>query len=355
MTSKQDTKKEITFRDKVEALYQVAKFRPKFAVAVIVLSTLAAMLEGFGLSFILPIIDVAQSGGAEPKDASGVLQVFLRVYDILNLPFTIEYLVTGVIGIMTIRFTASFLVGWFRAAIETQYVRYLQTEVFDRALDARISYFDNQGSDAILNTIVTQSEYAGQVIRFAIQTIEQAMLSLVYVSIALYLAPQLTLAVGGFLTVVFYFFSDYLESGYSLGDQVATAKEEIQEFAQAGTQGIRDVKLFGVSSELRRKFKGSVESFETNRIILRRNEEAIKNFYQLATAVGVFVLLYGALTFSSLSFGALGIFLFAMFRLGPKLSALNNNFYRTQGELPHLVKTQAFIDTIKIIESKKSR
>lgn len=347
MPSLQNSDEELTIREKANALYEVAKFRPKFAAAVVGLSILAALLEGFGLSFILPIIDLAQSGGTSPSDASSVLQVFLRVYEILGVPFTMGYLVTGVIGIMTVRFTTSFLVGWFRAAIETQYVRYLQTEAFDHALDARISYFDNQGSDDILNAIVTQAEYAGQVIRFAIQTIEQAMLSLVYVAIALYFAPQLTLAVGGLLVVAFYFFSHVIESGYSLGDQVAIAKEGIQEHSQAGTQGIRDVKLFGMSEELRNKFRDSVEAFEHHRIRLRRNQEAINNFYQLATAVGVFVLLYAALTFSSLSFGALGIFLFAMFRLGPKLSALKDNLYRTQGELPHLVRTQVFVDTLK--------
>jgi subfamily B ATP-binding cassette protein MsbA len=48
-----------------------------------------------------------------------------------------------------------------------------------------------------------------------------------------------------------------------------------------------------------------------------------------------------------MSLGALGVFLFAMFKLGPKASGLNSKFYRIENYLPHLVRTQAFLDEIE--------
>ncbi|WP_224333824.1 ABC transporter ATP-binding protein [Haloprofundus halobius] len=343
MSTLQDTNVGLGWRQKLRAMYRVAKFKPKLASAVVFFSVVAAVLEGFGLSFILPIVELAQSGGVNPGEADGLLGLFLTLYSFLGIPFTMGYLVVGVVTIMTVRFTSSFLVGWFRGAIETQYVRYLQEEAFDNALDAEIGYFDTEGSDDILNAIVTQAEYAGRVIRYALQTVEQALLSLMYVAIALYLAPVLTVVTAALLASVAVLFRNVLEGGYSLGDEVADAKEGIQENAQAGTQGIRDVKLFGLADELREGFTESVQQFERSRIKLLRNESAITNFYQLVTAVSVFVLIYAALTFSSLELGALGVFLFAMFRLGPKVSNLNRLVYRVEGELPHLVRTQAFV------------
>ncbi|KTG09031.1 multidrug ABC transporter permease [Haloprofundus marisrubri] len=343
MSTLQDTNVELDWRQKLRAMYRVAKFKPKLASAVVCFSIVAAVLEGFGLSFILPIVELAQAGGINPGETDGLLGLFFSIYSILGIPFTMGYLVLGVVTIMTVRFTSSFLVGWFRGAIETQYVRHLQQEAFNNALNAEIGYFDTEGSDDILNAIVTQAEYAGRVIRYALQTVEQAMLSLMYVAIALYLAPVLTVVTAALLASVAVLFRNVLEGGYSLGDEVADAKEGIQENAQAGTQGIRDVKLFGLAGELREGFTKSVEQFERSRIKLLRNESAITNFYQLVTAVSVFVLIYAALTFSSLELGALGVFLFAMFRLGPKVSNLNRLVYRVEGELPHLVRTQAFV------------
>jgi len=61
----------------------------------------------------------------------------------------------------------------------------------------------------------------------------------------------------------------------------------------------------------------------------------------------VFVLIYLALTFVDLSIGALGVFLFAMFRLGPRASNVNSLFYKVENELPHLVRTLEFVERLE--------
>ncbi|MDJ1431977.1 ABC transporter ATP-binding protein [Halostagnicola sp. A-GB9-2] len=346
MSETDDGTLDLTWREKGQALYRVATFQPFFAAGVIVLAVIAALLEGIGLSFLMPIVEVAESGG-QPEDADGILEAFLTVYEFLGIPFSLGYLVTGVAVIMTVRYTTSFLVGWLRAAIETKYVRHLQEEAFNHALDAEIAYFDEEGSDDILNAIVTQAEYAGKVIRYVINVIEQGLLAAMYLAIAMILSPSLTVFTIVLLGGVTILFRSVLDTGYSLGDKVADAKEGIQSNAQAGTQGVREVKLFGIVDELRSGFSKSAEKFETNRIKVQRNSAAITNFYQLTTAVTVFVLIYLALTFSAMNLSQLGVFLFAMFQLGPKVSNLNKYVYRVESELPHLVRTQEFIDELE--------
>jgi subfamily B ATP-binding cassette protein MsbA len=48
-----------------------------------------------------------------------------------------------------------------------------------------------------------------------------------------------------------------------------------------------------------------------------------------------------------MSLGTLGVFLFAMFRLSPKASSLSSTAYRIEKNLPHLVRTQNFINDLK--------
>jgi subfamily B ATP-binding cassette protein MsbA len=64
-------------------------------------------------------------------------------------------------------------------------------------------------------------------------------------------------------------------------------------------------------------------------------------------AITVFVLIYVSLVYTSMSLSALGIFLFAIFRLGPKVSTLSTVMYRLDSELPHLIRTHRFIDEIE--------
>ncbi len=58
-------------------------------------------------------------------------------------------------------------------------------------------------------------------------------------------------------------------------------------------------------------------------------------------------LVYVAISFRALSIAELGVFLFAMLRLAPRLSSLSSTIYAIEGELPHLVRTHQFIDRLE--------
>lgn len=336
-------------REKIHALFDVAKFNPKFTVLIVVLGLGAAVLEGIGLGFILPIIEIVQSENPA-AEASGVLGVFVTVYRTLGIPFALQFVIIGVALVMTVRYTLSFMVAWFREALRTYYTRDLQIRAFDNALDAKVEYYDQEGSDDILNAIITQTFYAGRVIMRVVKFIEQAFLSVVYLLIALVVAPVLTLYTSVVLGGITVLMRQVIEPGYNLGDKVADANEQRQAAAQAGTQGIRDIRIFGVADELFDDFVGAVNKYTGARISLRRNEAAIQKFYNLLVSVSVFALIYFALTFANLSISSLAVFLFAMFRLGPRVSNLNQMFYRIENDLPHLVRTQEFIQTLEQYE-----
>jgi len=53
-----------------------------------------ALLEGVGLGFLLPIIEITQSS-ADPSNADGLLGTFVQIYSFVGLPFTLEYLILG--------------------------------------------------------------------------------------------------------------------------------------------------------------------------------------------------------------------------------------------------------------------
>ncbi|WP_159904773.1 ABC transporter ATP-binding protein [Salinirussus salinus] len=334
-------------REQLRALVRVARYRPAFTAAIVGAGVFAAALEAVGLSFILPIVEIVQSSSDPAAEADGVLGMFVAVYQTLGIPFTLGSVVVGVSLVLAVRWTLTFIVRWLRESLAFNYMRDLQTRSFDNALDACIEYFDHEGSDDILNAIVTQAEYAGRVIRHVVVFLEQFLLSLMYLVIAFVIAPLLTLFTAVFLGGLSVVFRYVLEPGYDIGDRVADANERVQEAAQAGTQGIRDTKLFGLQSELFSDFLDAVGQFAKSSIKLRRNQEAIKSFYSLLTAISVFALIYLAIAFMNMSLGSLGVFLFAMFRLGPKASALNSKLYQIENTLPHLVRTQQFIDELE--------
>jgi subfamily B ATP-binding cassette protein MsbA len=142
-------------------------------------------------------------------------------------------------------------------------------------------------------------------------------------------------------------------SGYDLGDAVAEANERLQQIAQAGMIGIRDIRVFNLDDEIYDEYLDALEKYTRSKVTIRRNRAAINQFQNLAVAVFVFALIYFALTFVNLSFGELGLFLFVMFQLGPRVSTINKRFYKVEENLPHLVRTQTFMRELEEWEESR--
>lgn len=336
------TSADVDRKEKINALLDVARYRPKFVVLVIILGIVVAILEGVGLTFIIPIIELVQA--KDPiSEADGLMAVFLTIYQSLGIPFTLGFVIAGVTVIMIFRYTGSFLYNWLRRVLRYSYQRHLQKRAFDSALEARMEYFDEEGSDRILNAIITEASASARAIDRIIKLFNLLLLTLVYLLIALWISPLLTLIAVTILGSITFVIRNVVNPGYDLGDRVADANERRHEAAQAGMIGIRDIRIYNFRREIHQKFVDAVNKYTRNKIKLKRNEAAISQFYNLSVSVFVFALIYVALMFTDISFGQFGLFLFAMFQLGPKVSGLNKRFYSLENDLPHLVRTQRFI------------
>jgi len=247
---------------------------------------------------------------------------------------------------MTVRYTLSFLVAWLKAYLATEYEAALRTQAFENALNARVGYYDDEGSDDILNAIITETRFSGTVIKKGVETMERLFLVVMYLSIMLYITPLMTAVAIGLLGTITVVLRVGIEPAVTVGTRVAEANERVQTAVQAGTQGVRDVKLFRMSEELFGNFRSALEQYRSSQVAISRNEAAITNFYQLAAAVTIFVLIYVGFVFTGLDLGELGIFLIAMFQLAPRISSLNSQLYSLEGALSHLVRTHEFLDSL---------
>jgi len=341
----------VSWTEQARTLVDVARYRPLMTAGIILLNLLLASLEGIGLGFILPIVEAAQ-GSSGPSGDSRLLRIFEQMYDLLGVPFTIEFLIVGVILIITVRYATSFIAMWAAIILRTDYVLDMRTRAFENTLNAEVSYFDTKGSEEMLNAIITQTKYAGQTITQVIRTFNLLLMCSVYIIIALLVAPVLMLVTGTVLLLFMYGIRYALESGFSIGHRVAKANELVQETVQAGTEGIRDVKLFQLTDEIFDQFRAAMDQYVNATVAQQRNKALINSTSQFATAIALFGLIYVGTQLASLTLGGLGLFLFAVFRLGPKLSQLNDTFYQAQSTLPHLVRTQEFVHRLEQVQEE---
>lgn len=328
------------------AVREAAAHNPALAGGILLLSVATALLEGVGVGFILPIVEFTQSS-SPATGAEGVLGLFVRVYGALGIAFTLEMLVVGVAAVMTVRFSLSFAVSWLRAVLDTGYQRALRQRLFEALAYGRIDDIDEAGSDDLLNSLLTETNQAGNIVSGLVDIVEGALRGVIYLGIAAILAPGLTLvavvSLGASTLVVRY----VLEPAYAVGDDIADVNEVLQRLSQAGIQGMRDVRLFTLRDELVERMRSALDQFFDAGVRLERNKAALSNVNQLMNSLVVFGLIYVGIRYTGLSLGEMGVFLFAIFRLSPTITQVNNLVYAIDGTLPHLVRVQERIETLE--------
>jgi subfamily B ATP-binding cassette protein MsbA len=337
---------EVTTAAKVESLTRIFRFDPPFTVAIVVFGGVTALFEAVGLTFLLPIVTIVEGGRAAAGSAGGAVGVFLAVYRALGVPFTLGTVLLGVAAVMAVRYTATFMLTWYSTRLHLEYERHLKDRAFAGAVAADVGYYDSEGSDDVLNAVITQTRFAGKLLDRLVRFLQQSLLAGMYLLVCLLLAPVLTVLAAVALAGITYLVRGVLEPGYTVGERVADANRRIQAVAQAGTQGIEDVQLFGMGPEVIDRFRTQLERYVEANVALQKNKSAIRNFYKLNVIVVLLAVIYAAAELFALSFAPLTLFLLVMVRLAFRVSRLNTKFYNVEGELPHLVRTHRFMDEI---------
>ncbi|MDG5776142.1 ABC transporter ATP-binding protein [Haloarculaceae archaeon H-GB1-1] len=339
----------VSLRQKLAALKRTFHYRPYLILLLVGLNVIVGVLEAFGLSFVVPIFEIAESGGVTSADTSSgaILGVFDRLYETVGIPFTLETLVIGAALAIISRYTIGFVVDYGQARLQETFHRDLQRQVFERLLSARIGYVDDEGSQPIVNSIVTETGQGTTGIMLILTFSEHVLITSGYLALALFVSPLLTVVSLVVLGTIALLFKFVLEPAYEVGDRQAKANERIQEIAQEVTRGLPEVKTFGLAGTMRERFLGYVRLRAASKIRIDRNKKAISNLYSMVTGLVLFGLIYLGFVVSSLSLASLGLFIIAMYRLAPRVSQLANLLYSADGRLPHLVRTFTLIDELE--------
>jgi len=338
---------EPTLREKARAVRTVAGYRPWFAAGIVAVNLVTALLEGVGVGLLLPIIETAQSGDTLATQDTGVTGYFAAAYGFVGLSPTLETLLLGLAAVMTVRYGLSFLTTVLQVQLRTQYIVHLRQQCFEHLLGVAVSFVDERDDDELLNTIVTEIAQSSAIVQQLLDTVQTVFFISAYMTVALLIAPRLTFVAVVVLGTVVFLTRYAIRPGYEVGEGVAAANERIQGLVTAGIRGIREIKLFNMFDDVKDEYRHVHSEFERTNVALARNQAAIANANQLLNALALFALVYVAIDYLTLSFASLGVFLFAMFRLSPQISSLNNTLYAADGDLPHLVRCQNLVDELR--------
>jgi ATP-binding cassette subfamily C protein len=299
-------------------MYNLSRLR--FALNVLLMIGLGT-LEGVGVLMIIPLLYVTgiASGTESGGDFTTSLAAFIRNVGIeLNLPI-----------VLLLYISLNFVQSWLQRkqtllniGIMQDYSIYLTAKLFRVIAFAEWQLLINKTRAAIANTLINETIRVYSGINACLQLMVNTVVTAVQVSLAMLIAPSLTLWVLGGAAVIFLLMQSVLKEAHTIGYELSALSEKLFFNLTEHLNGIKEVKACGIEAE-------QVGTFVKLRSMLKDNlmrymvlQTRTDILYRVGATVFISAFLYSAVEVFKLSPWDFILIAVIASRLWPRISAL---------------------------------
>lgn len=305
---------------------------------IIVLGFFASILEGIGISAIIPLFSFVTGGGGQAADT--ITQIISHIFAFVGLPYTFRFLIIFVGALFVTRIIAVFAIQNISARIVYRYACDMRNKLFALTLKARWPFLSKQKVGHLDQLLLTNTTNTAQFFSFFSTAVLITTKTLTYIIVAVNISPViavLSLVAGVALTLVLkpIFYRNKVFSARS-----EELNRTIAHFVSQHISGMKVVKslvaespVAGAGGVYFEDFRALYVKMTTIRGLLEMGVQ----FVGLAFIAGVFVYMY---RFSNFNFATFGIIVYAVNQIFTQVQAAQVQFHAISMMFPYL--TSAF-------------
>jgi len=286
---------------------------PIRSAIMILLLTLAGLLEGVGVVTLLPLLEILTS--AEGRETSGVSQAIAGFLARFGLEPSLGVLLLIIFGAMTAKalliWTAMRQVGFTIAQVTTD----LRMELLRALLAARWRYYIDQSAGRFGNAISTEARRAAAAYREGCSLVAGIIQVIAYLLVALLISWQIALAALVAGSLMLFLLRGLVGMAREAGrDQTELMRSLISRLTDA-LRGIKPVRAMGKERHLRPLLEGETRGLNE---ALRKEVSASETLRLLHEPIvtGMLALgLFAAFSLGDFSFAAITVMAFVFYRL----------------------------------------
>jgi len=307
-------------------------------VVLLILSLLVGGLEAATVATVYPILNVAFTDGI--GEGNIVLSIFKAFTD--SLPIIDEFIAYCLLFMIlaVLAFVVKAISVRYRAVFISGIVHEKQNEILKKFLRADYQYFiDHKEGELIYNTTSAPGALSPLILATT-ELVAQALLSISILLLLFSLSWPGTMSVL-FVALLYYFLTRYLAEkvSYISGREQADAGRETIVVLNEAIGGIKQVKVFTNAADWVRRFNRTVDKYWHHTIRLQTWQQILNPGLMLILYLSIGIVAVSIRMFAPASFSELipvfGTFAFAVFRLVPVITIINNSTLQIMAVLPN--------------------
>ena len=325
-------------------------------IGLVGLYFVATVFEGIGLTMLLPVFHLLQSGETATQLAAtsrwwGYLVNFYGFFDMtVTVPLL---LVTSFLAILTRQALVYFRLV-YSGYVKFTVIRAIRDRAFRAFLRAQLGYGEKDGLGRIVNDLTTEAAVAVESGMTSISLFSMSMLALVYLGILLALSVKMTAIALIVIAVAVIPMIRVVKRGQTVGQLLVGANSALLNFLSQRLRSARLVRLSGMEEAEYENMR--VHTAEQYKQVMEGNILRARTTAMIEPIIAgaAFAFLYFGVTKFGMSLEQIGLFLVIIIRLVPVVKELANVRYSLAnqlGSVTRVLERQASLEAAREIDT----
>lgn len=303
----------------IQALFPLLKLYPWAIPIIISLWILSAVLEGFGISLLIPFLQSFDPAAAQTATTNVLIGVLNRLFGQLPPDQRLVIIPLSIFGCILLKNCLSYsnavLLHWLNARISDR----LRSRIYQQLLSVSDRYLEQQDFGQLSNLLLTETWNTSRALGTLFGLIANACTILVFVILLQMLSWKLTLLVGLVIGLISLCIRWVTRSAKQIGQRAVEANSVLAARMWDGLAGMRVIRSFGREPYEQERFDRASRQVRRTFLQLETISAAIGPLYEVLSALLLLSTLSIALLYQQASLPTLLTFLFILYRLQPQV------------------------------------
>ena len=303
---------------------------------------LGALSEFVSLSLFVPILDFIQQG-SDIQPTNKLVAIIIAIFNLVGLKPSLFNLLIFAVMASSFQFFMVFCKGIIIALLFFPVRKDIRNSCFSNLMNSSISYFDNKKSGDITNIMIEQINQVGYAIDMFVRIIADILLLLVYLAFIFMVSWKISLAIFILGLAKYLLTLGFVRRSRRFGEEwLEMGNLQVQRILES-VQGIHLIKSLSRENYEMSRFADVTVKFAKNQVASLFNTNLMKLIDNMITPLAFAMIIFVGVNMLHLSGSYILIFIFALMRMIPKVTQINEN---RNGISVNMAGTEAILDLL---------
>ncbi len=327
------------------------RYRLHIAI-LIVLGFLGGILEGVGISAIIPLF--ALLAGEGTGELNAISKIIVGAFDYFPFPYSAESLLIMVVVFFALRAVVMVTFNYLRARVGASFMVRTMNEVLEKVLRAEWGYLLKQRLGYAETIFLRDIRQASALLESVSQAVLVFTNLIIYVVLAFYISAPITLITTVAGAVLLLFLQPVRTMTRKIADVASTAEKGMAHFISEHVLGVKTVKATGTEYAV---FKKGTGFFDTLKRVLIRSSfvqsagSAVVQPLALIFIASVFLYFHNV---NAANLGAFLVLVYLIQKIFVYVEAGQSTLHAVYEKLPYATALLSFRDDLVAHQEKSS-